>query len=174
MNTETQPITLYHIPKIGTPAFTIPVPDAFSGALLLTAVTHYVRYQEETRQHPFSANAGGIFIVEDGQELDWSDPETDEPVESRYMDHMTEVQRVLMREGAEMHEGVHRVTLEHGEAEPFAFFVENTPGRNTYTDAMGVMVTLVGYADYLSPVIGHLDGIRLDRYANGQWHAETY
>lgn len=88
---------VYWIPQIPMDAFYVSVSNPLEGRRLLDILAQYDLFQLEHNIKPDYSNAGGLEVIEDGEWVDWHDPEFDEDIDSFVLDKDHLGRLVLLR-----------------------------------------------------------------------------
>ena len=175
--TTIAPITLYHLGE-GRDAFYLPIPDAYAGAVFLTALHHYDDFLMSHRLLESTMTAGGLFVKDGDDDVEWTHDglSTGQTVHDHHLDNL-HVQQDELRSDAErgeITERTYRVTLEHPGKPVFQFYVLSPHPRSCEVDALGTLIALVNYAEQRKADIGDLTTIGIDRYVHGEWLTVPY
>lgn len=75
-------LKVWWIPQVPMRAFEVPVSSVEEAAKIMTVLAEYDLFQFENRVKPDYCNTGGLLVFEEGEWVDWEDPETfeDDPI----------------------------------------------------------------------------------------------
>lgn len=76
-------LRVWWIPQIPMKPFHVPVKNLDEATLLLRTLADYDLFQLANRVKPDFCNAGGLEVVEDGEWVEWYDPETGDDIDDR-------------------------------------------------------------------------------------------
>lgn len=68
-------LRVWWIPQIPGETFEVAVASVEEGALLLDTLARYDRFQFKNKVKPDYSNAGGLQVYDEGEWIDWEDPE---------------------------------------------------------------------------------------------------
>ena len=75
-------LQIWWIPQVPMHPFTTPVGGPAEAKKLLGVLAAYDQFQFDNRIKPDYCNAGGLSVFEDGEWVDWYDPETGDDIDS--------------------------------------------------------------------------------------------
>lgn len=81
-------LKVWWIPQVPMKAFEIPVSSVREAAKIMNVLADYDLFQFENNVKPDYCNTGGLQIFEDGEWVDWEDPETGEDDPCRYIEDL--------------------------------------------------------------------------------------
>lgn len=181
--THTAPITLYHLAE-GRDAFYLPTPDAYAGAVFLTALHDYDDFLMSHQLLDSNLTAGGLMVKDGDDDVEWTHDglSTGQTIHVHHLDNLHVQQDELRNDAArgEILDGTFRVTITPKEDRSFTFYVISSSPRSSEVDAIGTLITLVNYADHLQRIhdphakTNPLVSIGLHRYNGGEWTFVPY
>ena len=74
-------LRVWWIPQVPMNPFYVSVKNIQEAKLLLNALAEYDLFQLKNNVKPDYCNAGGLQVFEDGEWLDWYDPETGDSID---------------------------------------------------------------------------------------------
>lgn len=74
-------LKVWWIPQVPGARFEVPVHSLKEAKLLLDTLADYDLFQLEHRIKPDYCNVGGLMVYEDGEWVDWEDPETGDSID---------------------------------------------------------------------------------------------
>lgn len=74
-------LQIWWVPQVPMQYFTVPVSTPAEAKKLLGVLAAYDQFQFENNVKPDYCNAGGLNVFEDGEWVDWFDPETGDSID---------------------------------------------------------------------------------------------
>lgn len=79
-------LKVWWIPQVPMTAFEVPVSSVSEAAKIMNVLADYDLFQFDNNVKPDYSNTGGLQVFEDGEWIDWEDPETGETDPCRYIE----------------------------------------------------------------------------------------
>ncbi len=79
---EAGDLQIWWVPQVPMTPFNFPVQNLEQGWRMLAMLAQYDLFQLEHNVKPDFSNAGGLNVFEDGEWVDWYDPETGDDIDA--------------------------------------------------------------------------------------------